>query len=116
MVLIMASFLLPVADMVAQELHQVQAVVDGIRSPRHAAQADALLRQQEGVAMSRTDHQTRNLLIHVEAGTPIGPTELNAWLSPLGMSVRCHRRNAVNASTFRHLDPRTCGAAPQPPR
>lgn len=91
------------------DLHLVQAVVDGLRSPRHAWQADSILRLQHGVVVSRTDHNTRNLMMHLQPGCSLQRAEVEALLLPLGMSLRCWRRAPITPERFEHLDPRTCG-------
>ena len=93
-------------------LHQVQAVVDGVRSPQHAYEADLVLRALPGVVLTRTDHNTRNLLMHVPADLPISAAVLNEALATLGMSVRCYQRGPIGQGPFRHLDPRDCGLTP----
>ena len=104
-------FTLPVA---AQEgRHQVQAVIEGVRTPQHAHQAAVLIRQLPGVEMGRVDHNTRNLLLHLGPGSPVTQAQLDQAIAPLGLSLRCYRRSPLEgAGPFRHLDPRTCGQAP----
>lgn len=100
----------------AQQLQQIQAVVDGVLSPQHAAQVNAPLRGLPGVHMSRVDHHTSNLFMHVEAGSPVDATVLANVLEPFGVSVRCFRRSAAGAEPFKHLDPQNCGTPPLPTR
>lgn len=103
-------FTLPVA---AQEgRHQVQAVIEGVRTPQHAHQAAVLIRQLPGVDMGRVDHNTRNLLLHLDPASPVTQAQLEQVIAPLGMSLRCYRRGPIEGAPFRHLDPRTCGQAP----
>ena len=92
--------------------HQVQAVVEGLRSPQHAYEADKLLRALPGVIISRTDHNTRNLFMRVSPQCAVSAASLNGTLAELGMSVRCFQRGPVGPEPFRHLDPRSCGLAP----
>lgn len=92
----------------AQEpLHQVQAIVDGVRNNRHAWQADSLMRLEPGVVVSRTDFNTRNVMLQISADCSLDRSSVNALLAPLGMSVRCWQRAPLVWGTpFRHLDPR----------
>ena len=91
-------------------LHQIQAVVIGVNSPQHAHQADLILRAQPGVIMSRTDHNTRNILLHIAPNITLDQARLNELLAPLGMSVRCVERTLLGSTRFKHLDPQTCGS------
>lgn len=116
MALLLALFVFLNSTAAAQEMQQVQAIVNGVRSPQHAAQADAILRVQAGVIISRTDFNTRNLLLHTTGQAVLGATQLNDLLAPLGMSVRCYQRSVVGSAPFHHLDPRTCGTPPEPSR
>ncbi len=96
----------------AQQLQQIQAVVDGILSPQQAAQANAPLLELPGVHMSRLDQRTSNLFMHVEEGSPVDATVISDVLGQFGMSVRCFRRNIAGAEPFKHLDPQGCGTPP----
>lgn len=100
----------------AQQLQEVQAIVDGLRSPQHAAQADDIIRQMPGVVMSRTDWNTRNFLMHTTSEGNMDATQLNALLQPIGLSLRCFQRQPVGSVPFHHLDPRACGIPPDPTR
>jgi len=87
---------------------QIQAIVNGVNSPHHAHQADLILRQEHGVLMSRTDHNTRNILLHVAPDSELDMAALNTLLAPIGMSVRCVQRTLLGSAPFKHLDPRQC--------
>lgn len=91
------------------DLHRVQAVVDGVRSPQHAWQADSILSAQPGIVISRTDYNTRNLMLHLQPACGLQEAEVEALLLPLGMSLRCWHRAPITAARFEHLDPRSCG-------
>lgn len=58
--------------------------------------------------MSRTDHNTRNLLLHLQPGHDVSADAVNTLILPLGMQVRCFRKAALSNAPFMHLDPRTC--------
>ena len=108
--LVLASWCLPVLAR-AQDgasLHQVQAVVDGLSSTRHAYRADELLRMQPGVVMSRTDLNTSNLYLQVTPDCALDQAVINTLLSPIGLSVRCLRREEAGTAPFRHLGTGPC--------
>lgn len=90
-------------------LHQVQAVVDGLRSREQAAYIQEQLRQLAGVRVARVDHNTRNLMLQVDPGSTLTADALQAALQPLGLGVRCYVRAPLGPAPFRHFDPRTCG-------
>lgn len=115
--LVQVGFLLTMGTANAQDqLHQVQAIVVGSRSPRHAWQADSVLRAQQGVVVSRTDHNTRNLMLHVVPACVLDAAQINALLQPVGMSIRCWQRTPIlPGAAFRHLHPRD-DCAPSPSR
>lgn len=115
--LLQVGFLLTLGTANAQDqLHQVQAIVVGSRSPRHAWQADSVLRSQPGVVVSRTDHNTRNMMLQVMPACALDATQINALLQPVGMAIRCwHRTPILPGTVFRHLDPRD-ECAPTPSR
>lgn len=89
---------------------QIQGVIDGLISPQHAAEINAVLAAQPGVWMSRTDANTKNLLMHVAPTCNIDPATIDHLLQPFGASVRCFRREPLRPGQFRHLDPQTCGS------
>lgn len=100
----------------AQQLQQVQAVVDGISSPQHAAMANEVLAPIAGVVMSRLDFRTKNLFMHVRPDCQLDAASLRLLIEPLGLSVRCfQRRNAVTGQ-FSHLDPQNCDTPLVPSR
>ena len=96
----------------APALHQVQAVVDGLRSPRHAHEAALIIGQQPGVRVCRVDHNTRNLMLQVDPSCGLTKEQVATLIAPLGMDIRCWERGPLTADPFRHLDPRTCGVEP----
>lgn len=98
----------------AQQLQQIQAVVDGLTSPQHAAEANEVLVPIPGVTMSRLDHNTKNLFMHVSPDCALDATGLRLLLEPFGLNVRCVRRLEIGSGPFRHLDPQTCDS-PLPP-
>lgn len=110
-------FLLSTGNARAQDqLHQVQAIVVGSRSPRHTWQADSVLRAQPGVVVSRTDHNTRNLMLHLVPACTLDAAQVNTLLQPVGISIRCWQRTPIlPGGVFRHLDPRD-DCAPSPSR
>ncbi|MCC6575883.1 MAG: hypothetical protein IT228_00920 [Flavobacteriales bacterium] len=111
--LLIALMLAAWARLSAQDTRQqVQAVVDGVRSPQHAHEAALLIRQLPGVEMCRVDHNTRNLLLHLHAGGTVTEAQLEEVIAPLGMGLRCVRTGPVQGASFRHLDPRTCEDPP----
>lgn len=93
-------------------LHQVQAVVGGLRSPEQAAYAQEHLRAVAGVRVARVDHNTRNLMLQVDPACGMNADDLGALLQPLGLGIRCFSRRPVGPGAFHHLDPRTCGQPP----
>jgi hypothetical protein len=93
-------------------LHQVQAVVDGLRSPEQAAYAQEHLHAVAGVRVARVDHNTRNLMLQVDPACGMNADDLGALLQPLGLGIRCFSRRPVGPGAFHHLDPRTCGQPP----
>ncbi len=95
------------------DLHQVQAIVEGTRTPQHAHAAAIVLRQQPGVVMCRVDHNTRNLLMHVTPDCTLSGNTMQDLLAPLQMSLRCYERRPLVPGSFRHLDPRDCGIGPE---
>jgi hypothetical protein len=107
----MATLLLALCLMARAQLpplHQVQAVVDGLRSPEQAAYAQEHLRAVAGVRVARVDHNTRNLMLQVDAACGINADDLGAVLQPLGLGIRCFGRRPIGPGAFHHLDPRTC--------
>ena len=108
------TLLLVLGPVVAQQPtpHQVQAVVDGLRSPQHAHEAALLIGQQPGVRVCRVDHNTRNLMLQVDASCGLTREQVATLIAPLGMDVRCWTRGPLTAEPFRHLDPRACGFDP----
>lgn len=87
----------------------VQAVVPDLRSPQQAAQVDQQLRSLPGVLMTRTDHNTRNLLLHVETSAALNEDAVRSVLTPLALDLRCFRRAPRAPGPFSHLNPRDCG-------
>ena len=100
----------------AQSLQQLQAVVDGITSPTAADEANVVLREIPGVVMSRLDHNTSNLLMHVAPGAQVDADMLRGALAPFGFTLRCFQRSAAGASPFRHIDAGSCNEQPVPVR
>lgn len=93
-------------------MEQLQAVVDGLSSPQHAAQVNAVLTVMPGVLMSRLDHNTSNLFMHLAPGAHMDAAILGAALAPFGLTVRCCKRGETTGGKFHHLDPQACGEAP----
>lgn len=100
----------------AQELQQVQAVVDGIDSPQHAALANEALTPIAGVVMSRLDFRTKNLFMHVRPDCQMDAASLRLLIEPFGLSVRCFQRSNVITGQFSHLDPQNCDTPLVPSR
>ncbi|MBK8614986.1 MAG: hypothetical protein IPN85_16350 [Flavobacteriales bacterium] len=93
-------------------MDQVQAVVVGLHSAQQAHHVDVMLRDVEGVRMSRTDVTTRNMLIWVEANSTLNKTGLQDLLTPYGLTLRCWSRVPRSNAPFKHLDPDHCGDTP----
>jgi len=92
--------------------HRVQAVIPDLRNARQAHDVDLALRAFPGVRMSRTDFNTRNLLIEVSADCALSKDQVVALLLPFELSLTCFSRTAVDTHAFEPLDPRTCGEIP----
>jgi hypothetical protein len=88
--------------------HRVQAVIPDLRSARQAHDVDLALRAFPGVRMSRTDFNTRNLLIEVSADCAITRDQIAALLLPFELSLTCYSRNALHGQAYIPLDPRNC--------
>lgn len=108
--MIVTALMLTLAHGQTPSYHVVQAVVPGLRSPQQAAQVDMQLRSLPGVLMTRTDHNTRNLLLHVETSAALNEDAIRLVLTPLALDLRCFRRLPHAPGSFHHLDPRDCGS------
>ena len=95
------------AVMSGQDL--VQGALDGLNDPQTARAATILVQEQPGVMMARFDVPTKNMMLHVSPDCAIDRAALNAWLAPLGITVRCYARRDVREAPFRHIDPLRCG-------
>ena len=109
---VIAAVCLASSGMAQEQTDLVRAVVDGVRSPEHAALADARLANIPGVLMSRTDRATSNLMLHVATDAPLSAADLNTALARLGIEVRCLRRAPLATGPYRHLDPGNCQELP----
>ncbi|MBK6473772.1 MAG: hypothetical protein IPF95_03565 [Flavobacteriales bacterium] len=101
-----------IAQPSASALNRIQTVVEGVRTPQHAHQAAIILRARPGVVMCRVDHNTRNILLHVDPACTLSETEMNVLLAPVEMSVHCFTRSPSIDAPFRKLDPKNCGILP----
>ncbi|MBL0127155.1 MAG: hypothetical protein IPP83_06775 [Flavobacteriales bacterium] len=113
---LVVAFVAVLAPSARCQLQQIQAVVDGITSPQHAAEINAVLAAQPDVVMSRTDMHTKNLLIHAMPECTLDAVAINTLIQPLGASVRCFQRERLVPGHFKHLDPQACGSSPTPNR
>ena len=93
-------------------LHRVQAVIPDLRNARQAHDVDLALRSFPGVRMSRTDFNTRNLLVELSADCSLSKEQVVALLLPFELSLTCYSRTAMDTHAFQSLDPRTCGEIP----
>lgn len=92
-------------------LCEVQAVVGDLRNAHQAHSVDVLLLAQPGVVMCRTDHNTRNLFMHVRPDSQLTEEQVRQLLMPLSLSLSCYRRVPLSDLPFAHLDPRDCHTA-----
>jgi len=90
--------------------HRVQAVIPDLRNARQAHEVDLALRNFPGVRMSRTDFNTRNLLLEISADCAISREQILALLLPLELSLACYSRSTIDTHAFQPLDPRGCGS------
>lgn len=88
--------------------HRIRAVVQDVRNARQAHEVDVALRVFPGVLMSRTDFNTRNVLMEVTADCAIDREQMRTILQPYGLSVSCWSRAIQSDHDFEPLDPRTC--------
>ena len=88
--------------------HRIRAIVQDVRNARQAHEVDVALRAFPGVLMSRTDFNTRNVLIEVTADCTIDRELARTLLQPYGLSVTCWSRAIQSDHDFEPLDPRTC--------
>lgn len=112
MTLFVLSFLALNGSGVAQDRQQIQAVVVGLTSTQHAYEVNEVLRAIPGVTMSRLDHHTSNLLMHLAPGAQLDAATLRTALDPLGLALRCFQLSEVGATPFRHLDAGRCEDQP----
>lgn len=112
MALLMVSSLALNAFSVAQERQQIQAIVVGLTSTQHAYEVNEVLRVLPGVTMSRLDHHTSNLLMHLAPGALVDAATIRTALGPFGLALRCFQPGEVGAAPFRHIDPITCDDHP----
>lgn len=64
--------------------HRIRAVVQDVRNARQAHEVDVALRVFPGVLMSRTDFNTRNVLMEVTADCAIDREQMRTILQPYG--------------------------------
>ncbi len=88
--------------------HRIRAIVQDVRNARQAHEVDVALRAIPGVLMSRTDFNTRNVLMEVTADCAIDRELVRSLLQPYGLSVSCWSREIQSDHDFEPLDPRTC--------
>ena len=88
--------------------HRIQAVITDLRTPGQARQVDILLRYPDGVLMTRTDFNTRNLLMEVTADCTLTEEQIRSILAPHALGIACYSRTLISSSAFLPLDPRTC--------
>lgn len=91
---------------------RVQAVIPDLRNDRQAHEVDLALRAIPGVRMSRTDFNTRNLLLEVSPDCAITKEQVRALLLPFELTLTCYSRTDMAAHAFQLLDPRNCGLSP----
>lgn len=91
--------------------HRIQAVIEDLRNARQAHQVDLALRAIPGVRMSRTDFNTRNVLMEVTADCTIDRDQVRALLQPHGLSLGCWSREPQGSRDFEPLDQRTCAGS-----
>jgi len=96
-----------------QPEHQVQALLEGVRSPQHAHHVDLLLLELDGVLMSRTDVHHGDLLLLVRADSPVDEGAVAEVLARTGVRMRCWTRRPREDAPFKRLDPRECAATPE---
>lgn len=92
--------------------HRVQAVIPDLRSARQAHDVDLALRALPGVRMSRTDFNTRNMLLEVASDSPVSEEQVRILLLPFELGLTCYARTTAVGHGFQPLDPRNCGLAP----
>ena len=92
--------------------HRVQAVIRDLRNARQAHEVDLALRALPGVRMSRTDFNTRNLLLEVSPDSPVTEEQIRTVLLPFEVGLTCYTRTAEPGQVFRPFDPRSCGLSP----
>ena len=92
--------------------HRVQGVIPDLRNARQAHDVDLAMRTVPGVRMSRTDFNTRNLLLEVSADCAISREQVLALLLPLELTLTCYSRTAEDTHAFQPLDPRNCAETP----
>lgn len=102
----------PIVAQQNPQTHRIRAVIGDLRSPRQAHEVDLALRAFPGVRMSRTDYNTRNLLLEVTADCAITRDAVQALLQPYALTLTCWSRGAE--ATYEHalLDPRRCAGPP----
>jgi hypothetical protein len=88
--------------------HRIHAVIPELRSASQAHTVDIALRAVPGVRMSRTDFNTRNVLIEVAADCTLTRDAVQALLEPFSLHVSCWSRDQQDAGLYQPLDPRSC--------
>lgn len=99
----------------AQEVpvtEQVQAVINGLRTPQEALMVDRHLGHIPGVLLTRTDLHTSNLYMLVRADSPDQEEAVRATLERMGLHLGCWTRTPRNGEPFAHLDPARCNELP----
>ncbi|MBP7515362.1 MAG: hypothetical protein KA791_12485, partial [Flavobacteriales bacterium] len=84
--------------------HRIRAIVQDVRNARQAHDVDVALRVFPGVLMSRTDFNTRNVLMEVTADCAIDREQMRTILQPYGLSVSCWSRAIQSDHDFEPLD------------
>lgn len=93
---------------VGPTMEVIQAVVPDLRSPRQGLEVDEALRLLPGVMMSRTDHNTRNLLLHVTGSSVVDAAAIMQVLAHFDLALRCYQRGPLGTAPLITLDPRAC--------
>lgn len=89
-------------------VHRIQGVVGSLRTSRQAHEIDLLLRAQAGVRMSRTDYNSRNIVLEVTPDCTLSESQLSAILAQHNLTLSCFQRRIGDQAPFALLDPRAC--------
>jgi hypothetical protein len=89
-------------------LHYIQCILVGVKTEDECRLIEQIIKAHNGFESVRADIYSDNLLAFYYSSYNFNENDLNQWLQPLGVEIKCFKKGVVGPQPIVKLDKNNC--------